>query len=61
MVSTTSRTRSIFPDVRSVHWGRGYINLAVSIDIGAKDDGTGATQLIRGMGDGTCRPDRNIT
>ena len=55
------RTRTIFPDVRSDHWGRGYINLAVSIDIGAKDDGTGGTKLIRGMGDGTFRPDRAIT
>ena len=55
------RTRTIFPDVRSTHWARGYINLAVSIDLGAKEDGTGGTKLIRGVGDGTFRPDRAIT
>ncbi len=55
------RTRTIFPDVLANHWARGYINLAVSINIGAAADGTGGTQLIRGMRDGTFRPDRNIT
>ncbi len=55
------RNRTIFPDVLSNHWARGYINLAVSVTIGGSEDGTGATQLIRGMGDGTFRPDRNIT
>ena len=55
------RNRTIFPDVRSGHWARGYINLAVSIDIGAGEDGSGGTKLIRGMGDGTFRPDRAIT
>lgn len=55
------RTRTIFPDVRSGHWARGYINLAVSIDIGADEEGAGGTKLIRGVGDGTFRPDRSIT
>ena len=55
------RNRTIFPDVLANHWARGYINLAVSVRIGGAEDGTGATQLIRGMGDGTFRPNRNIT
>ncbi len=55
------RVRTIFPDVRAGHWARGYINLAVSIDIGAGEDGKGGTKLIRGMGNGTFQPDRNIT
>lgn len=53
--------RTIFPDVRSTHWARGYINLAVTIDIGADAKGEGGTKLIRGMGDGTFRPDKNIS
>jgi len=55
------RTRTIFPDVRGTHWARGYINLAVSIDLGVKTDGTGGTKLIRGMAGGTFQPDRAIT
>ena len=59
------RNRTIFPDVKSNHWARGYINLAVNISVGgtAGEDGqtTGGTKLIRGMGDGTFRPDRAIT
>ena len=55
------RNRTIFPDVRSSHWARGYINLAVTIPVGADEDGNGGVKLIRGMGDGTFRPDRNIT
>lgn len=55
------RNRTIFPDVRSSHWARGYINLAVTIPVGADEDGNGGIKLIRGMGDGTFRPDRNIT
>ena len=59
------RNRTIFPDVKSSHWARGYINLAVNIDVGGTtgEDGqtTGGTKLIRGMGDGTFRPDRAIT
>jgi len=55
------RSRTIFPDVRSTHWARGYINLAVSVTIGADEEGKGGTKLIRGMCDGTFRPDQPIT
>ncbi len=55
------RNRTIFPDVRSTHWARGYINLAVSVTIGADEEGKGGTKLVRGLGDGTFRPDRPIT
>ena len=47
--------------MRSGHWARGYINLAVTINLGAASDGTGGTKLIRGMGNGTFQPDRAIT
>ena len=52
------RNRTIFPDVLSTHWARGYINLAVSIDLSSDESGT---KLISGMSDGTFRPDQNIT
>lgn len=55
------RNRTIFPDVRSTHWARGYINLAVSTTIGADADGKGGVRLIRGTGDGKFQPDRPIT
>ncbi len=55
------RGRTIFPDVRSTHWARGYINLAVSTTIGAGEDGKGGVRLIRGMGDGTFQPDRSVS
>ena len=45
------RNRTIFPDVRSTHWARGYINLAVS----------GDDKIIIGTSDGTFKPDNNIT
>ncbi len=45
------RSRTIFPDVTSTHWARGYINLAV----------TGESKIIMGMGDGTFSPDTPIT
>ena len=45
------RNRTIFPDVRSTHWARGYINLAVS----------GENKIIIGTSDGTFKPDDNIT
>ena len=51
--------------MKSNHWARGYINLAVSVDVGgsAGEDGetTGGVKLIRGMADGTFQPDRAIT
>lgn len=55
------RNRTIFPDVRSNHWARGYINLAVSTTIGADAEGKGGVRLIRGTGDGKFQPDRPIT
>lgn len=70
------RNRTLFPDVRSSHWARGYINLAAnintdgSIDSGSSGGSSGgegggtastATKLVRGTGDGTFQPDRNIT
>ncbi len=59
------RNRTIFPDVKSNHWARGYINLAVSVDAGGStgENGqtTGGVKLIRGMADGTFQPDRAIT
>jgi len=45
------RNRTIFSDVRSSHWARGYINLAVS----------GDNRIIQGFGDGTFKPDDKIT
>lgn len=45
------RSRTIFPDVRSTHWARGYINLAAS----------GDDRIIRGNSDGTFKPDNSIT
>jgi hypothetical protein len=45
------RNRTIFPDVRSTHWARGYIGLAV----------TGENKIISGFTDGTFRPDDFIT
>lgn len=60
------RTRTLFPDVLSTHWARGYINMAATITVGgsAGMDGADAstgTKLIRGMSDGTFQPDRPIT
>ncbi len=62
---TLYRTRTLFPDVRSTHWARGYINMAATMTIGGStsEDGsnTSGTKLIRGMSDGTFQPDRAIT
>jgi len=49
--------RTIFTDVTSTHWARGYVNLAASITIG-KDS---ATRLISGVGGGRFAPDDEIT
>ncbi len=58
-------TKTLFPDVSSAHWARGYVNLAASISVGgtADKDGavTGASRLIMGIGDGTFAPNRTIT
>jgi hypothetical protein len=43
--------RTIFPDVKSNHWARGYINLMAS----------SATPLLRGFSDGTFRPDTDVS
>lgn len=55
------RNRTIFPDVRSTHWARGYINLAVSKPIKPATESESAVYMIRGTGDGTFQPDRPIT
>lgn len=44
-------TRTIFPDVRSSHWARGYINLAAA----------GETKIIAGTDQGVFEPDSPIT
>ena len=44
-------TRTIFPDVRSDHWARGYINLAAA----------GETKIIAGTDEGVFEPDSPIT
>ena len=58
-------TKTIFPDVASTYWARGYINLAASIDVGGSTDSegnpTGGSRLIMGVGDGTFAPNRTIT
>ena len=54
------RGRTIFTDVNSTHWARGYVNLASSITLGGGEEKNG-TRLIMGVGDGTFRPDRPIT
>lgn len=46
--------RTIFRDVSSSHWARGYVNLASSIK-------AGDSPLIRGTGNGYFEPDRKIT
>lgn len=52
-------TRTIFTDVPSSHWARGYINLASSISVSEGEDKK--VPLITGMGDGTFLPDQAIT
>lgn len=50
--------RTIFLDVKSTHWARGYINYASSIVAGS---GATAERLVSGVGNGKFLPDRNIT
>ena len=52
-------TRTIFSDVKSSHWARGYINLAASISV-SKDE-ENKVPLIAGVGDGRFLPDREIS
>ena len=54
VVNYTNRT--IFSDVTSTHWGRGYVNLAASITVG--DSGG---RLIAGIGNGKFLPDAPIS
>lgn len=53
VVNYTNRT--IFSDVGSGHWGRGYINLSASIAVGENG------RLIAGVGDGRFLPDNPIS
>ena len=59
-------TRTIFTDVPSTHWARGYINLAAStmVDPGSSGDGetaSAAAPLIAGVGDGRFLPEQELT
>ena len=47
----TYRNRTIFPDVRSGHWARGYVNLAAS----------GEVSIIKGTASGRFEPESVIT
>ena len=49
--------RTIFTDMGSKHWARGYVNLAATTEI---PEGSGA-RLMLGLGNGTFGPDREIT
>ena len=53
-------TRTIFTDVDSTHWARGYVNLAASTTIGGSKEQAGSP-LISGVGDGRFLPDQQIT
>lgn len=69
------RGRTIFLDVGSTHWARGYVNLASSLTTSGELAGTGNSQgdgdsstptvandrLILGVGNGNFEPDRPIT
>ncbi len=50
-------SRTIFTDVTSTHWGRGYVNLAATMKLG---DGSNA-RLMMGTGSGRFEPDRDIS
>ena len=61
-------TRTIFTDVPSSHWARGYVNLAASTmleDGGASGSDSeqkpAGTPLISGIGDGRFLPDSQLT
>lgn len=47
--------RTVFTDVASTHWGRGYVNLAATMDLGE------GVYLMRGLGNGSFAPDRSIS
>lgn len=47
--------RTIFSDVGSGHWGRGYINMAACVTVGEN------SRLVAGVGDGRFLPDAPIS
>lgn len=49
--------RTIFTDVGSTHWGRGYINLAATMVI----DESAGLRLMTGVGNGKFEPNRSIS
>ena len=51
--------RTVFKDVPSTHWARGYINVATTASAGS--DGAVTPGIIRGDAYGNFNPDRNIT
>lgn len=53
-------TQTIFRDVPSTHWARGYINLVSSTMVGAGEDKKGSA-LISGVGDGRFLPNEKLT
>ena len=53
-------TRTIFSDVKSGHWARGYINLAATPPDGDREN-SASIPLISGVGDGRFLPDNDIT
>lgn len=59
------RGRTIFTDVGSGHWARGYVNLASSLttsgELAGVGEESGGDRLILGVGDGSFEPDRAIT
>jgi len=55
---SAQRSRTIYMDVPSTHWARGFVNLASTTKVGSGDD---AAPLVQGPGDGNFYPDRSIT
>lgn len=55
------KNRTIFKDVGSTHWARGYVNFAASEPIGADSEGKGGDRLMIGKGDGNFYPNAPIT
>lgn len=56
------RNRTIFLDVPSTHWARGYVNLASTLTPGGEPAGaeSASGRLIAGVGNGTFQPDTPI-
>lgn len=54
-------TRTIFTDVTSRHWARGFVNLAASITVGGSSAEQSGSRLISGVGTGEFKPDDQIT